>query len=188
MPLFDRENTPNGILRYFLENPKEYCIVISHGNKNIPAQTKYEIMDRMKFPKDYTQIQISNFISTLMENASSDSMEDRVKKQHLGEILARSFGHTNEEYIPTVFKNLLEEIDDLEVNKGVRIGYQNNRGVRTVTDGSLEIARALKLEKEAKSCEIMYPAAADILRMMASSSRREAAMDKEEKLINDGIL
>ena len=34
----------------------------------------------------------------------------------------------------------------------------------------------------------MYPAAAQILRVMAGSSRREAARDWEEKLINDGIL
>ena len=186
--LFDREDMPNGILKYFLENPKEYCTIISCENESIPARTKYEIMNRMKLPKDYTQTQVSNFVSVLMENAHSDSVEDRVKKQYIGEILARSFVHTNEEYIPTVLKDLLEEIDDLDVNKGVYIGYQNNRGVRTITDGSPEITRALKLEEEAKSCEIMYPAAAHILRMMASSSRHEAARDKEEKLINDGIL
>lgn len=186
--LFDREDTPNGILRYFLENPKEYCAVISRENKSIPPQTKYEIMGRIKLPKNYTQAQVSNFTSTLLENASSDSVEDRVKKQHLGEILARSFEHTKEEYIPIELKILLEEIDDLEVNKGVYIGYQNNRGVRTVTDGSPELTRAIKLEEEAKLCEIMYPVAAHILRMMASSSRQEAARDKEDKLINDGIL
>lgn len=188
LPLFDREDTPNGILRYFSENPKEYCAIISRENKSLPAKTKYEIMGRMRLPKDYTQAQVSNFISTIMENAPSDSVEDRAKKQHLGEILANSFKHTKEEYIPSELKILLEKVDDEEVNKGVYIGYQNNRGVRTVTDGSPEIARALKLEEEAKTCEIMYPAAAHILRMMASSSRYEAAMDKEEKLINDDIL
>ena len=188
LPLFDREDTPNGILRYFSENPKEYCAIISRENKSLPAKTKYEIMGRMRLPKDYTQAQVSNFISTIMENAPSDSVEDRAKKQHLGEILANSFKHTKEEYIPSELKILLEKVDDEEVNKGVYIGYQNNRGVRTVTDGSPEIARALKLEEEAKTCEIMYPAAAHILRMMASSSRHEAAMDKEEKLINDDIL
>ena len=186
--LFDREDTPNGILRYFLENPKEYCAIIGRENKSILAKTKYEIMGRMRLPKDYTQAQVSNFISTIMESAPYDSMEDRAKKQHLGEILANSFKHTKEEYIPIELKILLEEVDDEEVNKGVYIGYQNNRGVRTVTDGSPEFARALKLEEEAKSCEIMYPAAAHVLRMMASSSRHEAARDKEEKLINDDIL
>jgi len=188
LPLFDREDIPNGILRYFLENPKEYCAIVSRENKSLAAKTKYEIMARMRLPKDYTQAQVSNFISTIMENAPSDSVEDRAKKQHLGEILANSFKHTKEEYIPSELKVLLEEVDDEEVNKGVYIGYQNNRGVRTVTDGSPEIAMAEKLEEEAKTCEIMYPATAHILRMMASSSRREAAMDKEEKLINDDIL
>lgn len=188
LPLFDRRDTPNGILRYFLENPKEYCAIISRENKSLPAKTKYEIMGRMRLPKDYTQAQVSNFISTIMENAPSDSVEGRAKKQHLGEILANSFKHTKEEYIPSELKILLEEVDDEEVNKGVYIGYQNNRGVRTVTDGSPEIAMAMKLEEEAKTCEIMYPSAAHILRMIASSSRHEAAMDKEDKLINDGIL
>ena len=188
LPLFDREDTPNGILRYFIENPKEYCSIISKENRNIPPKIKYDIMGRMKLPKDCTQEQILRFISILMEGTTTDSIEDKAKKQHFGEILARSFGHTKEEYIPIVLKNLLEKIDDLEVNKGVYIGYQNSRGARTVTDGSPEIARALELEKEAKSCEITYPSSAYILRMMASSYRHEAAMDKEDKLINDGIL
>ena len=49
--------------------------------------------------------------------------------------------------------------------------------MKFMPDGISEIIKIVK-----------YPAAADILRMMASSSRREAAKDKEEKLINDGIL
>lgn len=188
LPLFDKEDIPNGILRYFVENPKEYIAVINLKNEIIPFQTKFEIMRRMQFPKDVTYQQTSKFISTIIENAPSDSIEDRAKRQHIGEILARSFDHTNEEYIPLELKRLLEEIDDMEVNKGVCVGYQNARGVRMVTDGSPEIAQALKLEEEAKSCEIHYSAAAYILRSIAGSYRFEAARDKEDKLINDGIL
>ena len=90
--------------------------------------------------------------------------------------------------MPYALKELLETIDDPEVNRGVYIGYENLRGVRIVTDGSPEIEQALILEAEAKQCEISFPSAAYVLRMLANSRRHEAARDEEDKLITDGIL
>ena len=126
--------------------------------------------------------------NVLLHNASGDSIRDKAIRQHLGEIIARSYVHTKNEYLPLSLKQLLETINDLEVNRGVYIGYENSLGVRAVTDGSPELEQALKLEAEAQSCEIAFPAAASVLRMIARSRRNDAAQDKEERLIIDGIL
>lgn len=189
LPIFDRKGLPNGIRKYFLNNPNEYLSVIEAKNDDkFSLQIKYEIIRHMSFPNDFTTQQIMSFINVFLHNASGDSMRDKAIRQHLGEIIAHSYGHTKNEYLPLSLKQLLETINDLEVNRGVYIGYENSRGVRTVTDGSPELEQALKLEAEAQSCEIAFPAAASVLRMIARSRRNDAEQDKEERLIIEGIL
>lgn len=188
-PVFEKEILPNGICRYFTENPNEYIKFMDlTRNDLLPAETKYNIISRMRFPKDFTGQNIAPFISCFLQKASGDNIKDKATRQHLGEILARSFRHSEKEYLPNGLKELLEKIDDFEVNRGVYLGYENSRGVRTITDGTPEIEQALRLEAEAKECEISYPCAAQVLRMLAYSRRRDAAMDKEERMIIDGIL
>ena len=189
LPIFGGKELPNGIRKYFLNNPGEYLSVVEAKNEDkFSRQIKYEIIRHMSFPNDFTTQQIMSFINVLLRNASGDSIRDKAIRQHLGEIIARSYVHTKNEYLPLSLKQLLETINDLEVNRGVYIGYENSRGVRTVTDGSPELEQALKLEAEAQSCEIAFPAAASVLRMIARSRRNDAAQDKEERLIIDGIL
>lgn len=189
LPIINRNGLPNGLRRYLTENPDEYLAVIDSTQKNaIPLEIKYELMTHMRFPKDFTVQQVTPFINSLMHHETSNTDKDKAVRHHLGEIIARSFGHTEKEYLPPALKELLEDINDSEVNYGVYIGYENSIGVRTITDGSPEIEQALRLEAEAKQCEIAFPSAARILRMLASSRRHEAARDKEERLIIDGIL
>ncbi len=188
-PIFNRRGLPNGLRKYFTENPKEYFAVIEFSKEDtIPMRTKYELMSNMRFPNDFTIQQITPFINSCIHFSSGDSDRDKAIRHHLGEIIARSFGYAEKDCLPYALKELLETIDDPEVNRGVYIGYENIRGVRTVTDGSPEIEQALRLEAEAKQCEISFPSAAYVLRMLASSHRHEAAKDKEDKLITDGIL
>ena len=189
LPIFSRNGLPNGLRRYFIENPNEYFAVIEATKEEIiPMSIKYELMSHMRFPDDFTVQQVTPFINTFTHYESGDNNKDKAIRHHIGEIIARSFGHTEKEYLPSSLKKLLEDINDFEVNRGVYIGYENTRGMRIVTDGSPEIELALRLEDEAKQCEIFFPSAAYILRLLASSCRHEAARDKEDKLIIDGIL
>lgn len=189
LPIINRNGLPNGLRRYLTENPNEYLTVIDSTQEEvIPLKIKYELMSDMRFPNDFTIQQVTPFIYSLIHHESGDTDKNKAIRHHLGEIIARSFGHTEKEYLPLALKELLEDIDDTEVNYGVYIGYENSIGVRTVTDGSPEIEQALRLEAEAKQCEIAFPSAAHILRMLASARRYKAARDKEERLMIDGIL
>ena len=187
LKLFDREEMPNGILRYFIENPKEYCALINK-EKNIPFEIIYEINSRLTIPKQFSNTQILQFVKSVIENCNGDSIEDQVKRQNLGELLAHSFAHEENAYIPIRLKCLLEEIADAEVNKGVILGYINSEGFRTVTDGSAEIELAARIEAEAKECEVLYPKSALILNQLANDQRRIAETDKLMDLIYSDIL
>ena len=98
-PIIDRQGLPNGLRRYFTENPQEYFAVIEFSKEDaIPMRTKYELMSNMRFPNDFTVQQITPFINSFIHFSSGDIDKDKAIRHHLGEIIARSFGHTEKDY------------------------------------------------------------------------------------------
>lgn len=70
----------------------------------------------------------------------------------------------------------------------LHIGLENNRCLRTVSNGSNRFAAAKRLDSLANEINITYPESSKIIRMLAESYRQEGKMDemhylKREKLI-----
>ena len=109
-------------------------------------------------------------------------------KSNLGAILARSYKNSPDKFIPNDLKQILEELSDMEVNRGLIIGYENSRGFRTITDGTPELLISKQLEDEASECDIAYPQSSYILRELAKYRKSDAERDKTDRMLMDGLL
>ena len=190
--IFNFDEIPNGIRRYLFNNPLEYIQIMTSNineNKNL-VNIWFKLYSYMSFPNDFNVFpEKSNaFINTLLNHEYENENESKLLKSNLGSILARSYKHDKELFIPIPLKELLEKIADEDVNTGVILGYENMRGVRTISDGTPELELAKKYEQEATDCNIQYIQAANILRKIAENRKFDANMDKIERMTIDGLL
>lgn len=190
--IYHHNELPNGIKSYLYNNPSEYIVLLTSPLKNNDSfvQLWYKIYNNMEFPKNFNAepAKIKNFINTLMNYSNQDKKKVSLIRSSLGCILARSFRSNEKEFIPNNLKIVLEELDNIDVNNGVIIGYENLRGIRTITDGSPELKISEKLENEALQNDLSFPQAAQILRTLSKYRKYDAESDKFERMVLDDLL
>ena len=190
--VYQYDEIPEGIKKYFFNNPDEYIKFIISPPKSDENSSHiwFKTYMYMSFPKNFyaENEKIKNFIESVMKYVNQDSDKIKLIRTNLGEILARSYKQEKDTFLPSQLKEILEEISNEEVNKGVIIGYENSRGVRTITDGTPEFELAKKYNELAIENDMLYPQSAKILRQLSKSRKNDAERDKTERMFIDGLL
>lgn len=185
---FEFNEIPNSIKTYFFYNPKEYIELITC--QKFDASLVYHFDSFMTLPKGfYLEEQVlQNFIKTFMDFRNDDDNLINIVQSSLGQILARSFGHGETDFLSEEFMKIIENNPTKAFDIGVANGYFNSRGVRTIGDGSDEMKKYEQLIEQAKKYQIKYPESSKILKSIANDYYRNAIMDKETRLKIDGLL
>ncbi len=190
--IFNYDEIPNGIKKYLFSNPQEYISLIDSVDKEnkIASSMWFKLNMYMSFPLNFETEpeKIDKFIFTIMNYSNPDDRRIRILRSNLGSILARSFNVDEKHLLPQNLINIVEKLADDNVNRGIVIGYENMRGVRTVGDGTSELKLSELYEEEAKSKDILYPEAAKILRALAKNRKFDAQRDKEDRMLMDDLL
>ncbi len=107
--------------------------------------------------------------------------EALVKSDHvylLGCILGRSMKGSDGLFPHESIRDLLEQLKNEKVDSVMSVGYINNRGMRTVLDGSDQKMMGNKFIRAAQNMEITHPHTAMVLRYIAEDYLRDAKDDQ----------
>lgn len=107
--------------------------------------------------------------------------EALVKSDHvylLGCILGRSMKGSDGLFPHESIRDLLEQLKNEKVDSVMSVGYINNRGMRTVLDGSDQKMMGNKFIRAAQNMEITHPHTAMVLRYIAEDYLRDAKDDR----------
>lgn len=91
----------------------------------------------------------------------------------LGKTITNESGRDPHEFIC----NLMEEFNNADFDNSIFVGYYNNRGMRTVDDGSVQMKISMYFRNRANQLAIQYPHASALLRAIAESYEQEAKQD-----------
>ena len=81
--------------------------------------------------------------------------------------------------------NLMEEFNSADFDNSIFEGYYNNRGMRTVDDGSVQMEISKCFKNRANQLAIQYPHASALLRAIAETYEQEANQDYVYSEIRD---
>ncbi len=161
----------------------DYCLIFFHPTELITFFNKSdELYWKMKFTltlpncafDDYQNMRF--FIRTLM-----DHRKDSIGGMLLGKTITNKSGWDPHEYICI----LMEEFNSAAFDNSIFYGYYNNRGMRTVDDGTVQMEKSKYFRERANQLAIQYPRASALLRTIAETYEQEANHDYVYSEIRD---
>ena len=161
------------VKKYLFYHPTELITLFNKQN---------ELYWKMKFTFTLPSCAFDNyqdirfFIQTLM-----DYGKGRFGGMLLGKTITNKSGWDPHECIC----NLMEEFNSADFDNSIFEGYYNNRGMRTVDDGSVQMELSKCFKNRANQLAIQYPHASALLRAIAETYEQEANQDYVYSEIRD---
>ncbi len=154
-----------GVCRYFFYHPQE---LIAYLNTHLDRY--YYISNHYLLPTcAYSDMEkMISFSRSLVLSEQSGL---------LGEILGRSIPGGDGCFPHECIRNVLEQLDNVSVDRGVIIGFYNSRGARMVTDGTDMKRKSEEYFEMAGKMEISFPHTSSILRNIALDYLNESHRD-----------
>ena len=160
------ENPNEGANKYCFYHPLDLIQIVENNHDRL-----FEVSNKYFLPACAYDDQVS-----LMRFS-----EALVKSDHvylLGSILGRSMKGSDGLLPHQSIRDLLEWLKNEKLDLETSIGYINNRGARTVLDGSDQERMSNKFLKAAQDMEITHPHTAMILRYISEDYSRDAKDDR----------
>lgn len=163
---------PNILKEYYFSHPDILCNKLLEINGSIYSQfcSYYELPNCAYFD--------SNAFSCFVDTFFAKHTKDDFLISALGGILSKSREGLDRIFPSENVRIALEKYKATDLWRNVFIGIINNRGLRSIGDGSGEMRLAKEFRNNAKKVEIDYPETARLLRELSEAYSSEGRRDR----------